>query len=392
MAVLQAAQLLDELMGRHRNVAPNESVRATDWEDPEHCKFFMVRFCPHDLFVNTRADLGPCLKTHDEEAKKLFHEAKPSHFRKLQYQEDFVRFCSSMINEVERKIVKGRQRLALNGKSVLGSTNPLQAEKNQEQIDILNERINELEREAEQAGTDGNVEQAQGLMKLCDQLKEERENLKRSELGHLNLTAQIAVEQEKQMEVCEVCGAFLIVGDAQQRINDHLMGKQHMGYMRLKKALDEIADIVKEAKEPKKVKEKEKERDRDREKRKEREREREKEKEKEKEKRRLEKEKEKEKERERSRSEQRDKEKEKEKERERDRRRDEDRERKDRDRSERERTKDREPSRDTELVRESKLRERERDRDRDRRHRSDRDDRHRHHHHHRSGSSHRHRH
>ncbi|GBO99762.1 Luc7-like protein 3 [Eumeta japonica] len=33
---------------------------------------------------------------------------------------------------------------------------------------------------------------------------------------------------EKQMEVCEVCGAFLIVGDAQQRIEDHLMGKQHL--------------------------------------------------------------------------------------------------------------------------------------------------------------------
>lgn len=36
------------------------------------------------------------------------------------------------------------------------------------------------------------------------------------------------------MEVCEVCGAFLIVGDAQQRIDDHLMGKQHVGLVCLK--------------------------------------------------------------------------------------------------------------------------------------------------------------
>lgn len=42
------------------------------------------------------------------------------------------------------------------------------------------------------------------------------------------------------MEVCDVCGAFLIVGDAQQRIDDHLMGKQHVGYARLKTALQEI--------------------------------------------------------------------------------------------------------------------------------------------------------
>ena len=42
------------------------------------------------------------------------------------------------------------------------------------------------------------------------------------------------------MEVCDVCGAFLIVGDAQSRIDDHLMGKQHMGYARLRSAIEEI--------------------------------------------------------------------------------------------------------------------------------------------------------
>ena len=35
MAVLAAAQLLDELMGRNRNVAPNEKVRELNWEDSE---------------------------------------------------------------------------------------------------------------------------------------------------------------------------------------------------------------------------------------------------------------------------------------------------------------------------------------------------------------------
>lgn len=50
----------------------------------------------------------------------------------------------------------------------------------------------------------------------------------------------MAAAQEKQMEVCDVCGAFLIVGDAQQRIDDHLQGKQHMGYARLKVAMLEV--------------------------------------------------------------------------------------------------------------------------------------------------------
>lgn len=100
---------------------------------------------------------------------------------------------------------------------------PAQAQRNQEQMSLLNEKINKLVEEAEAAGIQGNVEQAQGLMKLCDQLKEERITLR--ENSHWQQTASLAAEQEKQMEVCQVCGAFLIVGDAPQRIDDHLMGK-----------------------------------------------------------------------------------------------------------------------------------------------------------------------
>ncbi|XP_044731519.1 luc7-like protein 3 [Chrysoperla carnea] len=252
MAVLAAAQLLDELMGRNRNIAPNEKVKELNWEDSEYCKYYMVKFCPHDLFVNTRADLGACPKVHDDEVKAQFAVARNT--KKLMYMEEFLRFCSAMVNEVERKIAKGKQRLALSGKGVLiNSTSgnnensgptlitPAQTQRNNEQIQLLSERINGLVAEAEKAGTEGNVEQAQGLMKLCDQLKEEREQLrKQNENSHWTATAELAAAQEKQMEVCEVCGAFLIVGDAQQRIDDHLMGKQHMGYARLKAAVEEI--------------------------------------------------------------------------------------------------------------------------------------------------------
>lgn len=89
---------------------------------------------------------------------------------------------------------------------------------------------------------------------------------------HWNSTAELAAAQEKQMEVCEVCGAFLIVGDAQQRIDDHLMGKQHVGFARLKAAIEEITSIVKTTKEESRSgrasvedkRDKERERDRDR--------------------------------------------------------------------------------------------------------------------------------
>lgn len=82
----------------------------------QFCKLYLVKFCPHDLFVNTRADLGACPKVHDDEARDLFEKA-PYSYRKQQYEDEFIRYCQSMLNEVERKIVKGKQRLALIGRT-----------------------------------------------------------------------------------------------------------------------------------------------------------------------------------------------------------------------------------------------------------------------------------
>ncbi|CAG9584801.1 unnamed protein product [Danaus chrysippus] len=264
MAVLAAAQLLDELMGRHRNTNPNEKIKKPNWEDPEYCKYYMVKFCPHDLFVNTRADLGVCPKVHDDEVKDLFERAESS-YKKAQYVEEFLRFCRHMISDVERKIQKGKQRLELmNSKPEGPPMTQAQTEKNQEQVQLLSEKITALLREAEEAGSCGNVEQAQGLMKLCDRLKDEKEQLlKQQENSHWSMTAELAAAQEKQMEVCPVCGAFLIVGDAQQRIDDHLSGKQHVGYYKLRQAYEEMNEArEKEQQEKERRRREERERER----------------------------------------------------------------------------------------------------------------------------------
>lgn len=42
------------------------------------------------------------------------------------------------------------------------------------------------------------------------------------------------------MQVCEVCGSYLIIGEAQHRLDDHIMGKQHVGFAMLRKTMDDI--------------------------------------------------------------------------------------------------------------------------------------------------------
>lgn len=70
----------------------------------QYCKYYLVKFCPHDLFVNTRADLGACAKVHDEEVKKLFDQAKGH--KKIFYQEEFIRYVFLFVNATLSLLLK----------------------------------------------------------------------------------------------------------------------------------------------------------------------------------------------------------------------------------------------------------------------------------------------
>ncbi|KAJ6660394.1 hypothetical protein lerEdw1_017817 [Lerista edwardsae] len=306
--MISAAQLLDELMGRDRNLAPDEKRSNVRWDHESVCKYYLCGFCPAELFTNTRSDLGPCEKIHDENLRKQYE--KSSRFMKVGYERDFLRYLQSLLAEVERRIRRGHARLALSQTQQSSGQAAGPTGKNEEKIQVLTDKIDVLLQQIEELGSEGKVEEAQGMMKLVEQLKEERELLRSTTsvsnhnttlfsldlsleaiVGH-SLTIESFAAQEKQMEVCEVCGAFLIVGDAQSRVDDHLMGKQHMGYAKIKATVEELKEkLRKRTEEPErddrlkkeKLEREEREREREREERERKRRREEEEKEKEKE-------------------------------------------------------------------------------------------------------------
>uniref|UniRef100_A0ACB8EK54 Luc7-like protein 3 n=1 Tax=Sphaerodactylus townsendi TaxID=933632 RepID=A0ACB8EK54_9SAUR len=242
--MISAAQLLDELMGRDRNLAPDEKRSNVRWDHESVCKYYLCGFCPAELFTNTRSDLGPCEKIHDENLRKQYE--KSSRFMKVGYERDFLRYLQSLLAEVERRIRRGHARLALSQNQQSSGQAAGPTGKNEEKIQVLTDKIDVLLQQIEELGTEGKVEEAQGMMKLVEQLKEERELLRST-----TSTIESFAAQEKQMEVCEVCGAFLIVGDAQSRVDDHLMGKQHMGYAKIKATVEELKEkLRKKTEEP----------------------------------------------------------------------------------------------------------------------------------------------
>ncbi|ELT88918.1 hypothetical protein CAPTEDRAFT_219978 [Capitella teleta] len=222
-----ASQMLDELMGRNRNVDPTRKSDELHWEDSEVCKHFLCGLCPHELFTNTRADLGPCDKLHDE-SLKLKYEKSPR-YEQAGLEEDLVRFLQTLVSDVERRIRRGQARLSLNVSQINPSQTPQAAR--DEKVGVLTEKINELVEQAEQLGCEGKVEEAQGVMKLCDQLKDERSELEN--------TKPLVLPSQKEMEVCDICGAFQIKGDAPSRMEDHLSGRQHRGYAKCREYIEE---------------------------------------------------------------------------------------------------------------------------------------------------------
>ncbi|PKA56042.1 hypothetical protein AXF42_Ash015527 [Apostasia shenzhenica] len=213
--------LLDELMGTARNLTEEEKkgYREIRWDDREVCGPFMVRFCPHDLFVNTRSDLGPCPKIHDLKLKESF-EKSPRHDAYVpRFEAELAQYCEKLAMDLDRKVKRGRDRLAQDVDTP--SPGPISAEKS-EQLSVLEEKIKKLLEQIETLGEAGKVDEAEALMRKVDILNAEKTALTQND--------KVSLTQEKKMALCEICGSFLVANDAAERTQSHVSGKQHIGY------------------------------------------------------------------------------------------------------------------------------------------------------------------
>lgn len=67
--------MLDALMGKGRNrTNDDDPVDKQNWDDINICPYFLCEFCPHDLFINTKSDLGPCDYQHLPELKQDYEK------------------------------------------------------------------------------------------------------------------------------------------------------------------------------------------------------------------------------------------------------------------------------------------------------------------------------
>eukprot|EP01083_Nonionella_stella_P308944 1092261_1 len=222
--------LLDQLMGVDRNLTEDETpTRKLRWDDEEVCQYYIAGFCPNELFLNTKSDLGPCELQHDLALRQVYEAESPSIKRGVRSR--FERFLQSMVDDLDRKIELGRRRIDLANEN--DPNNP----ENEKRIDNLNSRIDETLDKIEKLGEKGDIDEAKELMDEVNNMKEEKAKLMVQQPVNLMLNGRLDPNSDKRMVVCDICGAFLVQNEAESRVKDHLNGKQHTGFAKIRDAI-----------------------------------------------------------------------------------------------------------------------------------------------------------
>ncbi|KAL5573671.1 hypothetical protein UlMin_023268 [Ulmus minor] len=179
--------LLDELMGSARNLTEEErkGYKEITWSDKELCGAYMIHFCPHDLFINTRSDLGPCPRIDFEKSPR--HDAYVPKF-----EAELAQFCEKLVMNLDRRVRHGRERLS---QEVEPTPPPPLSAKKFEQLSVLKEKIKNL------------LEQVDAL------------NAKKAFLTQQFWNDRVLMlAQEKKMAFCEICGSFLEKAREEERL------------------------------------------------------------------------------------------------------------------------------------------------------------------------------
>lgn len=232
-------RLLEQLMGDQLLSAQPGSLPkqpALTLSDPKVCRSYVAGSCPHDLFTNTKQDLGSCRYVHQLNLKEEYLSLPEDERRALGFEWDYQKDIGHHVNDCDRKIDASQRRLEKTVEEV-------------RQTNALLKSIGEHSRNIEAGLTEVEILAEQGAVNLAVQefhkvriAKVEKEGKER-ELKNLSDTSGPSGHQK--LQVCDVCGAYLSRLDNDRRLADHFFGKMHLGYAQMRKELERLQKELK---------------------------------------------------------------------------------------------------------------------------------------------------
>ena len=226
-------KLLEQLMGDQLMSLPGTTKPSTlTLTDPKTCRSYLSGSCPHDLFTNTKQDLGPCPKAHLPNLREEYQALPEERKRELGFEFDYKNDINKYVAECDRRIDQAQRRL----------------EKTQEEVrqtNALLKVIGELGRTVEAGMMEVEVLAEEGAVNLAVQehfkLKQAKVQKEEKERELKNLTDTQGPSGHQKLQVCDVCGAYLSRLDNDRRLADHFFGKMHLGYAQMRKENERLA-------------------------------------------------------------------------------------------------------------------------------------------------------
>jgi len=221
-----ARALLNSLMGADRNARP-EQRRIRKFTDDDICRNFLLGLCPHELFKNTKMDLGSCSKDHNE----LFKEEFEAHKNAARYRH---RWRGSFRSQLKRHLEAVDRRIAMNQVRVEREKDcgPVTSEEQLQQLTVLKEDVSEKLKKAERAADNGKFEESRSIIKDTEATKRQIEDLTLKRY-----------EKYRKENICEICGLIIDAEEAEAMKTGrgwHSNGRQHIGYSKIREKLREL--------------------------------------------------------------------------------------------------------------------------------------------------------
>ena len=209
--------------------------------DPKVCRSFLAGTCPHDLFTNTKQDLGPCPKMHSEPLKTEYESASSTEKTKWGFEYDYMRDLQKYIDECNRRIDVAQRRLEKTPDEIR-QTNALL-----KQISDLSKSVETGLLEIQVLGEASEVSRAYEEFFRIRQAMQTKGDKER-ELKALSDTSGPSGHQK--LQVCDVCGAYLSRLDNDRRLADHFYGKMHLGYAQMRKTYEAFPKELRQRRAP----------------------------------------------------------------------------------------------------------------------------------------------
>ncbi|KAI8910580.1 LUC7-domain-containing protein [Powellomyces hirtus] len=225
MSAAAQRKLLEDLMGKEALGGTPDNMKFTD---PQVCRNYLCGLCPHDLFTNTKMDIGPCTKSHSPKLLEDYKRAQESGHPG--FQDDWFRSLQEFVRDCDRKVDSAQRRLDKTPEDA-------RAIQLMREIGDLTNEIATLTGQVESLGEEGKVSESMEVMNKVEDLQRLKGDKDR-ELKQM--TGAEGNSQQQKLRVCEVCSAYLSIFDSDRRLADHFGGKMHLGFVKIREQVDEM--------------------------------------------------------------------------------------------------------------------------------------------------------